>query len=116
MEDKEKQSQLVKSSSLDWTLVQPVGLTDGAATGRWLASSSGERRKRTISRIDLAAFIVEILSGACNKRETIVLSGLTVSNEIVADRTYWSLNRHALSLTALTRMSPVRAPTQFSKK
>ena len=116
MEDKEKQSQLVKSSSLDWTLVQPVGLTDGAATGRWLASSSGERRKRTISRIDLAAFIVEILSGACNKRETIVLSGLTVSNEIVADRTYWSLNRHALSLTALTRMSPVRAPTQFAKK
>ena len=59
--------------------MQPVGLTDGAATGRWLASSKGDRRKRTISRIDLAAFIVDILAGARNKRETVVLSGLTIT-------------------------------------
>ena len=116
MADKEKQEQLVKLSSLDWTLVQPVGLTDGAATGRWLASTSGERRKRTISRVDFAAFIVEILSGACNIRETVVLSGLTVSNKIVSRRTYWSLNRGPLSLTALTRMFPVRASAQIAKK
>jgi uncharacterized protein YbjT (DUF2867 family) len=79
MEDKEKQEALVKASDLDWTIVQPVGLTDGAATGRWLASVKGERRKRTISRIDLAAFITDsLLVGARNMRETVVLSGLTI--------------------------------------
>jgi len=79
MADKEQQEKLVKASGLDWTLVQPVGLTDGAATGRWLASSKGERRKRTISRIDLAAFIVDILPGARFMHETVVMSGLTIT-------------------------------------
>jgi putative NADH-flavin reductase len=79
MDDKEQQEKLVKASGLDWTLVQPVGLTDGAATGRWLASTQGERRKRTISRIDLAAFIVDNLSNARYKRETVVMSGLTIT-------------------------------------
>jgi uncharacterized protein YbjT (DUF2867 family) len=78
MDDKERQEALVKASDLDWTLVQPVGLTDGAGTGRWLASLTGERRRRTVSRIDLAAFIVEILLGARNTRETVVLSGLPI--------------------------------------
>jgi hypothetical protein len=64
---------------LDWTLVQPVGLTDGAATGRWQASTKGQRKKRTISRVDLAAFIVDILAGARNNQETVVLSGLTIT-------------------------------------
>ncbi|MBB4200307.1 3-beta hydroxysteroid dehydrogenase [Rhodoblastus sphagnicola] len=77
-EDKERQEKLVKASGLDWTLVQPVGLTDGAATGRWLASVTGERRKRTISRVDLAAFIVQILVSAGHKHETVVMSGLPI--------------------------------------
>ena len=79
MDDKEQQEKVVKASGMDWTLVQPVGLTDGAATGRWLASTKGERRKRTISRIDLAAFIVDILSDGRYKRETVVMSGLTIT-------------------------------------
>ena len=79
MDDKERQEQLVKASGLDWTLVQPVGLTDGAATGRWLASTKGERRKRTISRIDLAAFIVDNLTEARYMHQTVVMSGLTIT-------------------------------------
>jgi len=79
MDDKEQQENLVKASGLDWTLVQPVGLTDGAATGRWLASTKGERRKRTISRIDLAAFIVDNLSEARYTHKTVVMSGLTIT-------------------------------------
>jgi len=79
MDDKERQEALVKASDLDWTLLQPVGLTDGAATGRWLASVTGQRRKRTISRVDLAAFIIDtLLVGGGNKRETVVLSGLPI--------------------------------------
>jgi uncharacterized protein YbjT (DUF2867 family) len=84
MEDKERQEKLVKASDLDWTLVQPVGLTDGAATGRWLVSTTGQRRKRTISRIDLAAVIVDILAGARNLRETVVVSGLTITQTAAA--------------------------------
>jgi uncharacterized protein YbjT (DUF2867 family) len=76
--DKERQEHVIRASGLDWTIVQPVGLTDGAFTGRWLASASGERRKRTISRIDLAAFIVNTLIGAQNIRESVVVSGLTI--------------------------------------
>lgn len=77
--DKERQEKVVKASGLDWTLVQPVGLTDGAFTGRWLASTSGDRRKRTISRVDLAWFIVnDVLLADAYKRETVVVSGLTI--------------------------------------
>ncbi len=76
--DKERQEKLVRNSGLDWTLVQPVGLTDGAATGRWLASTAGERRKRTVSRVDLAAFIAQVLEGGGYVRESVVLSQLTI--------------------------------------
>jgi uncharacterized protein YbjT (DUF2867 family) len=76
--DKERQEQVVRGSGLDWTLVRPVGLTDGALTGRWLASSTGDRRKRSISRVDLATFIVETLTGGRHLQEVVVLSGLTI--------------------------------------
>jgi uncharacterized protein YbjT (DUF2867 family) len=77
--DKEQQEKLVKASRLDWTLIQPVGLTDGAATGRWVESTSGDRRKRTVSRVDLAHFISQVLEGGRYLRQTVVLSQLTIS-------------------------------------
>ncbi|EXJ13265.1 NAD(P)-dependent oxidoreductase [Imhoffiella purpurea] len=77
--DKDRQETLVKASDLDWTLVQPVGLTDGAATGRWVESTSGDRRKRTVSRVDLADFIKNVLEDGRYVRETVVLSQLTIS-------------------------------------
>lgn len=77
--DKEEQEKVVKASDLDWTLLQPVGLTDGAATGRWVASTTGDRRKRTVSRVDLAHFVAQILEGGLYVRETVVLSQLTIS-------------------------------------
>lgn len=76
--DKERQEQVIRASGLDWTIVQPVGLTDGAFTGRWLASPIGDRRKRTISRVDLAAFIVNTLTGEQRVHESVVVSGLTI--------------------------------------
>ncbi|MBK1721183.1 3-beta hydroxysteroid dehydrogenase [Thiocystis violacea] len=85
--DKERQEQLVKASSLDWTLIQPVGLTDGAATGRWVASTSGDRRKRTVSRVDLADFIAQVLEGGHYLRKTVVLSQLTISERDFATDT-----------------------------
>lgn len=77
--DKEQQEKVVKASDLDWTLTQPVGLTDGAATGRWVESTTGDRRKRTVSRVDLADFVTQVLVGGRYLRETVVLSQLTIA-------------------------------------
>jgi uncharacterized protein YbjT (DUF2867 family) len=86
--DKERQEALVKASGLDWTLIQPVGLTDGAATGRWLASTSGDRRKRTVSRVDLADFVAQVVDGGGYVRETVVLSQLAIADRDFAKDTH----------------------------
>ncbi len=75
MADKERMEVLVKASGLDWTLAQPVGLTDQAASGASLASSDGVIRKQTISRADVAAFIGSALHAASHLRQTVALSG-----------------------------------------
>ena len=75
MADKEKQEILVKASELAWTLVQPVGLTDGKSTGDWLADTTGRIRRRQISRADLAAFLVTLIDGRTYQRATVALSG-----------------------------------------
>jgi uncharacterized protein YbjT (DUF2867 family) len=75
MADKEKQEALVKFSGLDWTLVQPVGLTDGAATGTWLADTSGVIRRQQMSRADVAAFLVSLAGDERYSRATVALSG-----------------------------------------
>lgn len=75
MADKEKQDILVKASGLDWTLVQPVALTDGEATGQWFASADGQVRKSEITRADLAAFIAAETVDPGNLKRTVSLSG-----------------------------------------
>ena len=75
MADKEKQESLIKASGLEWTLVQPVGLTNGPATGRWLASATGEVRQQRVSREDLAACIVAALLENRYPRQSVTFSG-----------------------------------------
>ncbi len=75
MADKEKQEILVKACGLDWTLVQPVGLTDGAATGDWLADTTGKVRRQRISRADVAAFLATLIDGRAWRHATVALSG-----------------------------------------
>jgi uncharacterized protein YbjT (DUF2867 family) len=75
MADKERQEPLVKTSGLDWTLIQPVGLTDGVGMSRWLASPRGEIGLLTIPRADVAAFIAAELANPAFSRATATLSG-----------------------------------------
>ncbi|CAH2602213.1 NAD(P)H-binding protein [Rhodovastum atsumiense] len=75
MADKERQEVLVKASGLDWTLVQPVGLTDQPASGRWVASTDGRIGRSTVSRVDLGAFIAEEVTARRHLHETVVFSG-----------------------------------------
>jgi uncharacterized protein YbjT (DUF2867 family) len=75
MADKEKQETLVKASGLDWTLVQPVALTDRPATGQWFASEDGRIRRPEVSRSDVALLIVSELAGQGHLRRTLTISG-----------------------------------------
>ena len=75
MADKEKQEALVKASPLDWTLVQPVGLTDATPTNTWLADEHGNIRKQQITRADVATFLVRLLETGAHRHATVALSG-----------------------------------------
>ncbi len=75
MADKEKQEEVIKSSGLDWTLIQPVGLSDGPATNSWLANTQGLIRRQQMSRADVAAFLVSLIRSKDYSRATVALSG-----------------------------------------
>ncbi len=75
MADKEQQEKLIKSSGLDWTLVQPVGLDDGPATHNWLADTGGVIRRTQMSRADVADFLVSLVGSEEYSRRTVALSG-----------------------------------------
>ncbi|OEV10933.1 NAD(P)-dependent oxidoreductase [Streptomyces nanshensis] len=52
----------VQASGLDWTLVRPPKLTDGAATGRYQRVVGGNvRRSHSVSRADLATAILAMV-------------------------------------------------------
>lgn len=61
--DHADQEAVVESSGLAWTIVRPGGLTDGPATGRYLAQETREARPMAgrISRADLAACLLRLL-------------------------------------------------------
>ncbi|MFT4078712.1 NAD(P)-dependent oxidoreductase [Rhodomicrobium sp.] len=73
--DKEKQEAAIKAAPNDFVLVQPVGLTNGPATGNYLASADRKARKMTISRADVADFIAKEIASPEHHRQTVALSG-----------------------------------------
>lgn len=75
MADKERQEALIRESCLDWTIVQPVGLIDGAATGQCFADDTGRIRHQQIKRADVAAFLLAVLKTSESLHETVSLSG-----------------------------------------
>jgi putative NADH-flavin reductase len=57
--DKEAQEAAVMASELDWTLVRPITLTNGPATGDYVAEEAPKiRLSSRISRADVAAFML----------------------------------------------------------
>jgi putative NADH-flavin reductase len=74
-DDKDKAEERVRSSRLDWTIVYPVLLTNGPRTGRYRA---GERLELhglpTISRADVAHFMLAEVASPRYVRKTVVLS------------------------------------------
>ena len=58
-DDKSLQEQLIKESELDWTIARPGVLTSGPRTGHYqILSEASQWRNGTISRADVAEFLV----------------------------------------------------------
>ena len=64
MDDKERQERAVRASGLQWTIVQPLGLTEGPATGRAFTSIDGSRETSRVSRADVATVCVDAVEHA----------------------------------------------------
>jgi uncharacterized protein YbjT (DUF2867 family) len=59
--DKDRMEAILETCPLDWTAVRPVGLTNGAATGRARVADDGSIRGGFVSRADVADFIAKEL-------------------------------------------------------
>lgn len=61
MQDKASMEQVVEHSALDWTIVRPAGLRDGAPQGVHIVSPESAEKVRFITRADVATFILDQL-------------------------------------------------------
>lgn len=59
--DKAVERELWGTSDLDWTLVRPPRLVDGPASGQVEHAASRSPRRTSLSRADLAAFVVDLV-------------------------------------------------------
>lgn len=75
-DDLEDMERRVMASALDWTIVRPVGLSDGPATGDYRISLSGALLPKAsrISRGDVAAVILKSLESDAYLRRTVVIA------------------------------------------
>lgn len=58
-EDHERQEELVRQSGLDWVIARPTRLTNGPGRKRYVKKTSIEPVPSSISRADVADFLVE---------------------------------------------------------
>jgi putative NADH-flavin reductase len=74
--DKDRQEELIRASSLDWTIVRPGALTNGARTEQVRAWSdlTGVTIGK-ISRADVAWFILKYLNDQKSFRTTMTIAG-----------------------------------------
>ena len=73
-DDKDIQEKLIKASSLDWTLVRPGILTNGHRLGTYqVLTEPKDWHNGTISRADVADFLVQQITDRTHVRKTPVL-------------------------------------------
>ena len=75
MADTEAQERLVRSSGLDWTLVQPVHLTDDADGTDAFWSTDGEVRKMKVSRTVVGRTVSRVVTDPSLSLRTLSVSG-----------------------------------------
>jgi putative NADH-flavin reductase len=68
--------QIVTASDLDWTIVRPPRLTNGAPTGRYkVADNRFPPGKRTVSRADVAHFLLDELDRGAHVHHVVGQAG-----------------------------------------
>ena len=74
-QDHEAQETVVKKSNLDWTILRPSGLTDGALTGTYAIGENIKGESSRIARVDVAHAIVKELD-----EKAFVRMAVTITN------------------------------------
>ena len=74
MLDTERQEEVVRSCGLEWTLVQPVYLTDAEDDTR-LTSTDGRTRGTRVSRRGVAAVHADLVESGAHRHGTVSVSG-----------------------------------------
>ena len=73
--DTEKQNTDVSESELDWVIVQPVHLTDGAEQDMPFISTEGETAKMKVSRQSVGRFLAHAVKSPSYVKKSVALSG-----------------------------------------
>jgi putative NADH-flavin reductase len=74
-EDKTRQEEMIRDSSLDWTIVRPTILTPGPRTGRYrVLALPAQWRNGLIARADVADFLVRQIEDRTYLHRTPVLA------------------------------------------
>jgi len=73
-EDKERQEEAIKQSDLDWVIVRPARLSDEPAKGEYKVFLGGSYTAKTISRADVASFMLAQLTDDTYVGKTPVIS------------------------------------------
>ena len=68
--DKTRQEAVIKQSNLDWVIVRPGALSNGAAKGQYRVMLDGNYEIKGIARADVAAFVLEQLTSDTYLKKT----------------------------------------------
>jgi uncharacterized protein YbjT (DUF2867 family) len=74
-EDHERQERLVRESGLEWVIARPGRLTNAQAHRRYVKKTSIEKVPSSISRADVADFLVEASESPAWTRQAVQLGG-----------------------------------------
>jgi len=73
--DKDRQEDLIVASPLDWTIVRPVILTNGAGSGKVrVLRDAAKWRNGIVSRADVATYLVDAVESGLDIRSDVVLA------------------------------------------
>jgi putative NADH-flavin reductase len=87
-DDSLEMERVVMASGLDWTIARPPKLTNGPLTGRYqVADGRMPHGRISISRADVAHFLLDALEGDAHARQIVGMAGFRRTSQSVFART-----------------------------
>jgi putative NADH-flavin reductase len=72
--DKTRQEEVIRQTTLNWTIIRPAMLTKGPAKGSYRVIEGGDYVAKSIARADLADFIVKSIAPDKYSKKTVLLT------------------------------------------